>query len=228
VRFLALCVGRAFHVETVVASVVRLTDEGVRVHQETFGAMELDAIAAEMARLVASIPGSQPQPGSHCHEKWCPAVAACPATTKATAIVAPGEPMPEQITRPEQVALLRDRIAVIRAACDQREELWQTYVREHGSVPLPDGRVLCATTEERASIEVTPEAEAILMRLAPGSIKPTTTKTAIANNVQRVLLSADKATVKARIAEVMSELSRADAIRTKTISTFRVRGAKEK
>lgn len=153
-KLYALMVARAHGLDTVHTHIVRITDRGVSQTSATLDAMDLDAVAAEVAALVKSVPSSEPRPGGHCTR--CRAVAVCPTTDGAIAVVAPAEPRELKIASPEQASALLLRLRQVQAACEQMEAALKLYAanRNEDGIPLPNGKRWVRTSVDRESINL--------------------------------------------------------------------------
>jgi hypothetical protein len=225
-RLYALMVARAHNLDTIHTHIVRVTDQGVRQTSATLDAMDLDAVAQEVAHLVKSIPDSPPRPGGHCTR--CRAVALCPSTTSAMAVVAPAEPVALTIANPEQASALLMRLRQVQAACETMEAALKEYAVNQGEagIPLPNGKRWVRTSVDRESINLNGEANAlgiaaISMAGAESALeaKVTTSKAAI----ERVFKSQGHKgkELRDKVEGLMSELRAAGATRTTTVDAYR-------
>jgi hypothetical protein len=84
-RALALFAARAYGLERAAIHCVHVQATGVTVtgsseEEGILDMFDLQAIAGELAELTGAIETSTPNPGDHCAELRCPAIAMCPAT----------------------------------------------------------------------------------------------------------------------------------------------------
>lgn len=225
-RLYALMVARAHKIDTIYTHIVRITDQGVRQTSATLDAMDLDAVAEEVAHLVRAIPSSTPSPGGHCTR--CRAVALCPSTTSAMAVVAPPEPVELKIRDPEQASALLLRLRQVQAACETMEAALREYAVNQGEagIPLPNGKRWVRTSVDRESINLNGEANAlgvaaISMAGAESALeaKVTTSKAAIERVFKSQGLKGKD--LRDKVEGLMSELRAAGATRTTTVDAYR-------
>lgn len=149
---LALAAARARGVDRARCVTLYLDGTGVDDWTERF---ELDAfdfvrIGATLGRALP--PFTTPTPGDHCTERYCPALAACPATQAglvpllpATALV---RPTPFRyvpaIESPDHLAWMLAARPVLRKALEQVDSAIDGYVKD-GPVETTDGRTIKAT-----------------------------------------------------------------------------------
>lgn len=223
-RLYALAVSRAHKVDAVQVMIVRVTPYGVRHTEYLLDAMELDAIAAEVAALVGAVPASKPQPGLYCRR--CRAVAVCPATAEATVALAPVEPVSIAITSPEQASAALVRLRQVQAACEQMEALLKTYAQENKGIALPNGKRWTQVPQERESISLTgPDYAAGMAALqAVGADKAVETKHSTSKAaIERVLKEQGLKgkELRAKMDELMSDLRASGVVRSVTIEAWR-------
>jgi len=223
-KLYALCAARAFNLQSVKVMVVRIHEHDVSTSEHVLDALELDAVAATVASLIARAPTAQPNPGAHC--KRCRAVSACPATAAATtAMVAPA-PVDISISTPEQATAALVRLRQVVAACEQMESLLKIWASENGGVRLPDGKVWRKVPVERESINLSGSEGAIAIAAinAAGAgdaveTKAATSKAAIERAVKAT--GAKGKDLRARVDSILSELRAAGAIRSTTVEAWR-------
>lgn len=225
-RLYALMVARTHGIDTVHTHIVRITDQGVRQTSATLDAMDLDAVAAEVAALVRSVPSSQPRPGSHCAR--CKAVAVCPTTTVAMDALAPAAPVELRITSPDQASSLLLRLRQVQAACETMEAMLKEYAanRNEEGIPLPNGKRWVRKSVDRESINLNgvENAEAIAaisMAGVEGAIesKLSVTKAGIERIYKANGLKGKE--LGAKVEALMDELRRIGATRTQTVDAYR-------
>lgn len=225
-RLYALMVARAHGLDTIHTHIVRITDRGVSQTSATLDTLELDAVAAEVAQLVRSIPSSEPRPGGHCTR--CRAVAVCPTTDSAIAVVAPAEPRELTISSPEQASALLVRLRQVQAACEQMEAALKLYAanRNEEGIPLPSGKRWVRQSVDRESINLN-GAEgafgiaAISMAGAEAAIetKLNVSKAAIERIFKANGLKGKE--LRDKIEGLMSELRAAGVTRSTTVDAYR-------
>ena len=225
-RLYALMVARAHRLDTIQTHIVRITDQGVRQTSATLDALDLDAVAEEVAHLVKSIPYSPPRPGGHCTR--CRAVALCPTTQSAMDVVAPPEPVELKIATPEHAALLLIRLRQVQAACETMEAALKLYAanRNEDGIPLPSGKRWVRQSVDRESINLNGDANAmgiaaISMAGAESALeaKVTTSKAAIERVFKSQGLKGKE--LRDKVEGLMSELRAAGATRTTTVDAYR-------
>jgi PD-(D/E)XK nuclease superfamily len=146
---LALCVARAWGVDRVRARAIRIGPSGpVDDTSEVYwlDSFDLAAMEAEIRADLARVATAEPAPGPHCTERWCPALAACPATQSAIVQVIPDAALVRKdwryqpaIESPDHAAWLLTVRPVIRKAMDQVDASLKRLVAD-GPVRTSDGR----------------------------------------------------------------------------------------
>lgn len=225
-RLYALMVARSYGLDTIHTHIVRITDQGVRQTSATLDAMDLDAVAAEVAALVRSIPSSQPRPGGHCAR--CKAVAVCPTTTVAMDAIAPATPVELKITSPEQASSLLMRLRQVQAACETMESMLKQYAanRNEQGIPLPNGKRWVRKSVDRESVNLNgmENAEAIAAICTAGCEAAIESKLNITKAGMERIYKAQGLKGKdlgSKVEALMSELRRIGATRTQTVDAYR-------
>lgn len=129
----------------------------------TLDAFDLDGIAAELrALLEKDHTNSEPTPGPHCSERYCPARAACPVTTgamgdtlvKADRLIR--HKFSEQIATPDHAAWLLTACELVEDGLKAVRGQLRAYADEHGGIALSDGSVWAGSevTTERPDLTV--------------------------------------------------------------------------
>ena len=223
-RLYALAVSRAHRVDTVKVMIVRITPHGVRTTEYTLDALELDAVAAEVASLVKAAPTSQPTPGLHCRR--CKVVAACPTTAAAETAIAPAAPVELRITSPEQASAALVRLRQVQAACEQMEAMLKTYAAEQGGIPLPNGKRYAKVTSDRELISLNHADGALGIDAINGygagkalETKVTTSKAALEREFKSAGLKGKE--LRAKMDALMAELRAAGVVRVNTVESFK-------
>ena len=221
----ALATARAFDATTAVATEVDFTPDGPKIRQRTFDAEQLDAIALRLADQLALIPDSEPTPGPHCTEMWCPAQAMCPATSRYQMALVPGPALEFQIDSPDQLAFGLHRIAVIRSACDVYEAQANRYVDDHGgSIALPDGRKYGRFETHPRSLDMSvPDAPPLLVELGYRDAATITVSKAALERVARARGLVGKA-VDDEIDRVFARMGAIGAVGQSTTVTYTIKG----
>ncbi len=107
----------------------------------------IDALAEELKERLAAVATSEPKPGPHCSDMWCPARLACPAVPAAIAELVPADAL---TTRPkfshefvshDNDARLLDFLRLVEKSCDDLKSVIRTRTPKEGAV-LSDGRIL--------------------------------------------------------------------------------------
>jgi hypothetical protein len=172
--------------------------------------------------------------GMHCTSKWCPLRATCPRTVEALAEICPDDAMTivqdvQGITSSEHCGHMYHRHAAAKALLDRVETAIKAYVDEHGPVPLGDGTEYGPAEESRDSIVAdTPQD---IFEALDGALEAEQFASLIRVSVPKTgLEKAIKATVEkgkgAAWTIAMDKLRSANMVRTKTITTHRVRKIK--
>lgn len=101
-RTLGLMVARAFGISQVTVAALDVGPAGVtETCREEMDDFALSAVAGELAEQIAAIGATEPQPGSHCSELFCPAKLHCPVAEKAASEVVDVIPADKLVRRPE-------------------------------------------------------------------------------------------------------------------------------
>jgi len=121
---------------------------------------ELDVLSDE---LQADISLAEPQPGTHCRGRFCPARAGCPATSEEIERLVPAEALVRKPYVPgqgfadeEQVRQGRVVVKLIEEAVKAMKADERAWLEERGDVAYPDGSrlYLQAKTQERPLLDV--------------------------------------------------------------------------
>ena len=139
----ALAVARAHCLSFVQTRAVHITAEGVTVSAYAFDRAVLDGLAQDLKYLTLEIPLSKPEPGEHCSGLYCPAVNACPsaqALIPASALTV-RYPFSAEIQGQEHAQALIGMVALAKAFVSEVDAALKAHAREHGGVPMPDGKV---------------------------------------------------------------------------------------
>lgn len=102
-RALGLMVARAVGVDKVTVATLDVSPAGItEMAREELDGFDLSAIAGDLAeQLAAAELPSEPQPGSHCSELFCPAKLHCPVAQVAAAELVEVIPADKLVRRPE-------------------------------------------------------------------------------------------------------------------------------
>lgn len=223
-RFYALAVARAHKVDSVRVLIVRTGSHGVRETSHTLDALELDAVAAEIAALTAKAPTADPKPGQHCRR--CKVVALCPTTATAQTALVAAEPKELKIASQEQATALLSRLRQVQAACDQMELLLKEYAANNGGIALDNGKKWTLVPQDRESISLSGPDYAVGMAAleAAGATsavetKASTSKAAIERALKAQGLKGKE--LKAKMEYILSDLRAAGVVRTVTVDAWR-------
>lgn len=152
---LALFAARAYGVERARIRTLKITERGVEPIEQWLDEWDLSGVADAIREGVEQIGTSEPEPGLHCAERWCPALAGCPATKRDLATVETLVPvdalvrkrvdMPLTLTiaSPDHAADIKARVRAARKALDLLDSAVSEYVGE--GVTLSDGDQLAPT-----------------------------------------------------------------------------------
>ncbi len=155
-RFLALCVARAYpNIEDVIVEVIRIRPDGSTwSDRATLDALELDATAAEIRKLVKSVAeaaevvhlGRTPNVNETSSCKYCPAAASCPARTSLIRIAAGGGDVAASFLTgglsSGQVGAAWVLAEQLDAVAKELKRRCHGALEEFGEVPTPRGTVL--------------------------------------------------------------------------------------
>lgn len=224
----ALALARAYDATTAVVSEVDFTPDGPVIRQRTFDAEQLDASALRLADQIEQVSRSEPTPGPHCAELWCPAQAICPATSRYQMALVPGPALEFQIDNPEQLAFGLHRIAAIRSACDVYEAQANRYADEHGgTISLPDGRKYGRFETHPRSLDMNVnDAPPLLVQLGYRDAATITVSKAALERVARAKGLVGNA-VNDEIARVFSAMDLIGAVKQSTTVTYTIRGKRQ-
>lgn len=146
-RALAVMLARAEGLDSVTVEALEVSETGVRsVCREELGDFDLAAIAAEIHESIARIRDSEPVPGSHCSDHYCPARATCPVGVAIVETVIPAESLVRHkwsltIEGPDHAAWLLEHARLVESAAKAVKDAVRTATPAEGW-RLADGRVL--------------------------------------------------------------------------------------
>ena len=156
----ALAVSLAYGVDRVRARAIRISENVVDDTSEVywFGMFDLEAAREAIASALGKVASSEPKPGAHCFNRWCPASGSCPATTEAMAQVIPAESLarfkvalvPES---PAHAAYLWPRLKLAEEWVEKAIANVKDLARSE-PIDLGDGTELRETTQTRESASV--------------------------------------------------------------------------
>ena len=163
-EWLALMAARAWGHESARIVTLRVTEDGVEeIEGEALDAIALDEIAARIADDLARVPTSEPQPGDHCRNRYCKAIAVCPVTREAMApallpveALARRYPFTTAIESPDHLQALLQMRSMVDAASDAVKKAITEYVGDK-TIECTDGTTIKATyrtmpREDRAQL----------------------------------------------------------------------------
>jgi hypothetical protein len=152
---LALFAARAYGVDRARVRTLKITEAGVEPIEAWLDEWDLEEIAGAISERITRIESSEPTPGPHCSERWCPALAACPATQKDLASAEQLVPVDALVRRrvdmpltidiksPDHAADVLARVRAASKALDLLKSAVTDYVGE--GVTLSDGDRLAPT-----------------------------------------------------------------------------------
>jgi hypothetical protein len=145
---LGMVAARAYKVRRVRLRLVKLKKDAPREEWTAeLDGFSLDALAEELRERLAAVATSEPKPGAHCADMWCPARLACPAVPAAIAELVPVDAL---LSRPkfshefvshDNDAALLNFLRLVEKACDDMKRVIRGRTPEAGAV-LSDGRIL--------------------------------------------------------------------------------------
>lgn len=148
----ALAFARAHGLDLVTSRALHLRPEGLTERAQVHTAGDLIVLAAKYRDLVAKISASEPQPGSHCAELYCPAIASCPTTqalvpqlVPASALVRGKCTLTADITSDAQAAALLPLVTQAQAFLDVCKDALKARSRKQGGIPLGGGTIWAET-----------------------------------------------------------------------------------
>lgn len=176
-------------------------------------------VAALQARRKET-PTAEPNPGPHCREKYCTAIGSCPAGQRAIAELLPADRLTVKLHgKIESLAEARARIdllPLLKERVKQWEQDCQEWEADHGPVRLADGTYYAAYPSEKRSIEVTPEAMAVLAdELGDEGAQRAYTLSITQTSIRRQLEAAGVKPASSAVARILERLDRAGALSTK-------------
>lgn len=159
--FNALMVARAFKASRAFVYAIRLTpDELIEDNPRELTPADLNAIAANVRHIVASIPDAEPQPGLHCQSSYCPQRGTCPSTTRWQAALVPmkmGQTLTFDPQTPEHYATAIEAVRALEAMAEWLKASVDAKVDDlpGQGVQLPDGRWYVRSETPKRSIDLT-------------------------------------------------------------------------
>jgi hypothetical protein len=150
-RALALALARTEGLDMVTVEALEVDSTGVRhVCRQDLDAFALAAVAGELAEGLAAVDASEPQPGPHCADLYCPARATCPAVLARVAEIVPAEALTRHrwgvtIQSADHAMWLYNQAKAVEAAAKLVKDAVKAYVPEDGVV-LADGTTLIEGT----------------------------------------------------------------------------------
>ena len=147
-----LALARTYQRDAVTVITLKGTTTRAFERRRELDAFDLNDVASLRRAQLEAVPTSTPVPGAHCTERWCKAIASCPATQAAaeqllpvTSLVKKGEtavsyPMTVQIQSPEHALWLRDRAKMIQEMAGEILDAVKDYARKSGGIPVGDGK----------------------------------------------------------------------------------------
>lgn len=191
------------------------TEDGVRVEWASYDRFALDDWRDRFARIVRSVPTSEPVPGSHCRDLFCNSFGLCPATKGSLAIVSPetaevvehgdvkrrlpivmaSSAFMDADHAAAQYIMLREADARWTEIKRRAFEAVRFYAEEHGGIQLPGGKVYRKVEQTREAIDLSrPEAiEALGRELGEDGLKlATTTETVATKSSIKIAARANK------------------------------------
>lgn len=203
-------------------------EDGVRLLPRTLEAFDLAAIRGWARNLIAGVGAHvPPRPGAHCRDMYCPVLINCPATRAAErdieAAVALSWPLDAPLESNEQAAERHAKLKLIREAYRQRmaalgEEL-EEWVREHGPVDLPDGRVLSLVEQpgrewiDLGASEALTAVRHHLGELVDEAVTMSTTKGELEAACRKLADGEGRGAIKGRVTALYDDLRRVGGIR---------------
>jgi hypothetical protein len=143
------------------------TPEGLRARWLMPLSGALDAITADEELA--------PKPGPHCN--WCPCIAECPAARTQLAVVERQSSLAEDailttaIASPEHAASVYARLGMAQDLLDRIGGALKEYVRDHGPVPMGNGKVLRVIESSRETCALAKVSDALKEQLrASGAV----------------------------------------------------------
>jgi hypothetical protein len=145
---LGMVAARAYNVRRVRIRLVKLRkDEPHEEWTRELDGFSLDALAEELRERLAAVATSEPQPGPHCSDMWCPARLACPAVPAAIAELVPADALAKRprfshefVSHDNDAALL-DFLRLVEKASEDLRKVIRARTPKEGAV-LGDGRIL--------------------------------------------------------------------------------------
>jgi len=152
-----MCAAKIFDRERGELSIIKFDEAGFPVFvSATIEQEERVAFEAELRAFLAVVREVEPLPlerlpltqGEHCTN--CDSFARCPAKAVLLAL-APSEVTPREI-RAESFPAALEKIAALRAACDEAERAMREALRALGPVQRPDGKWLAVVPVDKARV----------------------------------------------------------------------------
>jgi hypothetical protein len=160
-RTLAVLGVKRYRAKRCVIAALKVDENGVEeVGREELDAFDVEVIAEGLRQYLSAIPTSEPNPGAHCFDFYCPHRVHCPATTKAiaelipaTALVRKGFPLSMEIQSPEHAAYMLPLVDLAMDAAEKIRDQLKEYARGLGGLPLPNGKVWKEIPSTRSSVD---------------------------------------------------------------------------
>lgn len=209
-RLLAFAAMSAYGFDSAKITYVFLDGEGgYTTDSDDLLAWESDEWRAGVIEALAH--NQRPHPGRHC--KWCPGLLACPGIVRALTEL-------DRLTRPEseEHALeIYRRLNAIRAVTSVAQAGLAAWVKEHGSLSLPDGTRYGYSTSSKESIDLSVQGalEVVTECLGSDAIEYSTSKAALGRAAAK--LDGPKAP---RVREVLEKLRAIGAVERRETVTL--------
>ena len=160
---LALMVSKAWGVDRVRARALRISDDGVDDTSEVYwlDVFELARIEADICAYAEAVANAKPNPGPWCSDRWCPAIADCPATKAvlpqlipATALVRDYR-LSTTLESPEHAAWTLAAVEMVDEATKIIRQKLRDYADANGGIPLADGKVWAGAEVVTEKVDIT-------------------------------------------------------------------------
>lgn len=138
---------------------------------------DIDDIGMQIQIAFKRIPSAEPQPGSHCYQRYCPLRGSCPATVEPVMSLVKlrhpdelGEVTPSDITTDVEIGDLAQALRLYPLYRRARQFVkflgagLERFADRTGGIPVSPGVVWAPDEGSREYIRLTPEAEAYLKK----------------------------------------------------------------
>ena len=205
-------------------AIATVSTRGVWVEWSTLAAVDLARTDDTTARLLARVPGAEPQPGPHCTAHYCPSKGSCPESGRALAALVPAQRLTlGPVASADDARAWLAALPLIEAACASQLSAVRGYIEAHGgALDLGNGKRYARMTSARESIEARPDVLAALAaelgEHAALAVKSSVSKAGIERAVAATVTGRGRA---ARVREVLARLGEMGAMKASSFESWK-------